>query len=64
MYVSAAHEHRDRVKRLAAEYGGSAKIDLNTVGRRVRFGTRRPRVQISPARPSALASLCRYRLTI
>jgi len=42
------------VKRLARLWVSRAKIEPNTVGRQVRFGTRRPRVRISPARPSRL----------
>src|SRR5229473_1730564 len=46
-----------RVKRLAEKWGGSGKIEVNTVGLSLRFGTRRPRVQISPARPSRFETL-------
>src|ERR1700674_4003110 len=52
-----AHERQDRVKRLAPDCGRRASIEPNTVGLSLRFGSRRPRVRISPARPSRFEAL-------
>jgi len=43
------------IKRLARHSPLWDEFSSSSVGHRVRFGTRRPRVRISPARPSWLA---------
>src|SRR5487761_1348831 len=51
------HNACSRVKRLARKLRCRAKIEVNTVGLSLRFGTRRPRVRISPARPTRFETL-------
>ena len=56
-WTSVRPGERIRVKRLGADWGSRAKIEPNTVGLSLRFGTRRPEVRILSARPTRFRAL-------